>query len=48
MQMVVALGEGCFVSERELKPGRLVVLPAEGVAYTLRGNGDVVRIAQAG
>ncbi len=48
MQMVVALGDGCLLGERALKPGRLVVLPAEGVAYTLRGKGDVIRIAQAG
>jgi mannose-6-phosphate isomerase len=46
MQMLVALGEGCFVGERNLKPGCVVVLPAEGVAYTLRGKGDVIRIAQ--
>ncbi len=47
MQMVVALGDGCFVGERALKPGCLVVLPGEGVAYTLHGNGNVIRIAQA-
>jgi mannose-6-phosphate isomerase len=46
MQMLVALGEGCFAGERRLKPGCVVVLPAEDVAYTLRGNGEVIRIAQ--
>jgi len=46
MQMLVALGDGCFVGERMLKPGYVVVLPAEGVAYTLHGNGEVIRIAQ--
>jgi len=46
MQLLVALGEGCFVGERKLNPGCVVVLPAEGVAYTLRGKGEVIRIAQ--
>ncbi len=46
MQMLVALGEDCFVGERKLKPGCVVVLPTEGTAYGLRGKGDVIRIAQ--
>jgi mannose-6-phosphate isomerase len=45
MQMVVALGDGCFVGERALKPGCVVVLPAEGTAYGIRGEGEVIRIA---
>jgi len=46
MQMLVALSDGCFVGKRMLKPGCVVVLPAEDVAYTLRGKGEIIRIAQ--
>ncbi len=51
MQMLVALGEGCAVTwgttqTLPLPPGWVVVLPAEGVAYNLRGAGEVIRIAQ--
>jgi hypothetical protein len=44
--MLVALSDGCFVGKRMLKPGCVVVLPAEDVAYTLRGKGEIIRIAQ--
>ncbi len=51
MQMVVALGEGCSVESAAgeiltFQPGWVVVLPAEGVEYRLRGVGEVIRIAQ--
>jgi mannose-6-phosphate isomerase len=53
MQMVVALGEGCAVvsaagESTPLPAGWVVVLPAAGTKYWLRGAGEVVRIAQAG
>jgi mannose-6-phosphate isomerase len=53
MQMVVALGEGCAVvnaagESTALPAGWVVILPAEGTDYWLRGAGEVVRIAQAG
>jgi mannose-6-phosphate isomerase class I len=31
----------------QLAAGRIVVLPAEGVEYVLRGKGEVIRIAQS-
>jgi mannose-6-phosphate isomerase len=51
MQMLVALSDGCAVEypageSTPLPPGCVVVLPAEGVAYALRGAGEVIRIAQ--
>ncbi len=50
MQMLFALGEGASVESaagsRKLDPWRVVVLPAEGVEYSLRGAGEVIRIAQ--
>ncbi len=50
MQMLFALGDGTSVESAAgvmpLKPGSIVVLPAEGMAYELRGEGDVIRIAQ--
>jgi mannose-6-phosphate isomerase len=50
MQMLFALGEGVLVDGETgvvpLDPWRVLVLPAEGVAYSLRGVGEVIRIAQ--
>ena len=50
MQMLFALGEGVSVEgdagAARLDPWRVLVLPAEGVEYSLRGAGDVIRIAQ--
>jgi hypothetical protein len=50
MQMLFALGEGAWVESAagsvRLDPWRVVVLPAEGVEYALRGAGEVIRIAQ--
>ena len=50
MQMLFAMGEGSSVESdagaTRLEPGRIVVLPAEGVEYVLRGSGEVIRIAQ--
>ena len=50
MQMLFALGEGASVESGagsvKLDPWRVVVLPAEGVEYALRGAGEVIRIAQ--
>lgn len=50
MQMLFAVSEGVVVESDEgamqLTPGSIVILPAEGVEYALRGFGDVVRIAQ--
>jgi mannose-6-phosphate isomerase len=46
MQMLVALCEGCAVNGTRLEPGRVVVLPSEGVAYAVNGSGEVIRIAQ--
>lgn len=50
LQMLFALGEGASVEGAEgstkLDPWRVVVLPAEGVEYALRGAGEVIRIAQ--
>ena len=45
MQMLFALGEGASVGDVALDPWRVVVLPAEGVEYALRGAGEVIRIA---
>jgi mannose-6-phosphate isomerase len=50
MQMLFALGEGASVEGEAggiaLDPWRVVVLPAEGVEYSLKGVGEVIRIAQ--
>jgi mannose-6-phosphate isomerase len=50
MQMLFALSEGASVESVAgsvpLDPWRVVVLPAEGVEYSLRGTGEVIRIAQ--
>jgi hypothetical protein len=50
MQMLFALGEGASVESAAgsmtLDAWRVVVLPAEGVEYSLRGAGEVIRIAQ--
>jgi mannose-6-phosphate isomerase len=45
MQMLFALGEGLSVGGVGLDPWRVMVLPAEGVEYAVKGAGDVVRIA---
>ena len=45
MQILVALSEGCSVGETALPAGWAVVVPASDVSYSLRGAGDVVRIA---
>lgn len=52
MQMLVALKKGCMVQSAAgesmaLPPGCVVVLPAEGMDYSLRGAGEVIRIAPA-
>jgi len=50
MQMLFALGEGVSVEGETgvvaLDPWRVLVLPAEGVEYSLRGGGEVIRITQ--
>lgn len=50
VQMLVALSDGCAVhgggTSTALPPGWAVVLPAEGVDYSLSGAGEVIRIAQ--
>jgi hypothetical protein len=50
MQMLFALGEGVSVESEAgsvgVDPWRVMVLPAEGVEYSLRGAGEVIRIAQ--
>jgi mannose-6-phosphate isomerase len=50
MQLLFALSDGVTVegagSAAALQPGRIVVLPAEGVSYTMHGKGDVIRIEQ--
>jgi mannose-6-phosphate isomerase len=50
MQMLFALSEGASVEGAagsvRLDPWRVVLLPAEGVEYSLRGAGEVIRIAQ--
>ena len=51
MQLLFALSDGAIVesnvSATPLPAGRIVVLPAEGIAYTLRGTADVIRIMQS-
>jgi mannose-6-phosphate isomerase len=51
LQILVALGEGCTVIADGLAPtalptGTVVLLPAEPLAYTLHGTGEVIRISQ--
>jgi mannose-6-phosphate isomerase len=50
MQMLFALGEGVSVEGEAgavgLDPWRVTVLPGEGVEYSVRGVGEVIRIAQ--
>jgi mannose-6-phosphate isomerase len=50
MQMLFALGEGVSAEGEAgsvgLDPWRVMVLPAEGVEYSVRGVGEVIRIAQ--
>jgi hypothetical protein len=47
--MLFALGKGVSVEGLAgsvgLDPWRVLVLPAEGVEYSLRGAGEVIRIA---
>jgi mannose-6-phosphate isomerase len=45
MQMLFSLGEGLSVGGVELEPWRVMVLPGEGVEYSVLGVGDVIRIA---
>ena len=50
LQMLFALSDGATVegggSTTRLTAGRVVILPAEGIDYSLRGTGEVIRIAQ--
>jgi mannose-6-phosphate isomerase len=50
MQMLFATEAGASVKSdagtMKLEAGRIVLLPAEGVEYVLRGRGEVIRIAQ--
>jgi mannose-6-phosphate isomerase len=50
MQMLFALGEGVSVEGEAgavgLDPWRVTVLPGEGVEYSVRGAGEVIRVAQ--
>jgi mannose-6-phosphate isomerase len=50
LQMLFALAEGATVAtattSTPLTPGSVVLLPAEGIDYTLTGEGEVIRIAQ--
>jgi mannose-6-phosphate isomerase len=50
MQMLFALEEGLSAESAagatQLEPWHIVVLPAEGIEYALRGKGEVIRIAQ--
>ena len=50
MQMLFALSEEVSVTSEQgstpLSPWHVLVLPAEGVEYSLRGAGQVIRIAQ--
>jgi hypothetical protein len=48
--MLFALSDGASVEAAghatPLPPGRIVILPAEAILYSLRGAGEVIRIAQ--
>jgi mannose-6-phosphate isomerase len=50
LQMLFALSEGSTVESAvgstDLPPGRIVILPAEGLEYTLIPEGEVIRITQ--
>jgi len=50
MQMLFATEDGLSVASDggvvKLEAGRIVLLPAEGVEYEVRGEGEVIRIAQ--
>jgi mannose-6-phosphate isomerase len=50
LQMLFALSQGAFVEGGDntspLTPGRIIILPAEGIDYSLHGAGEVIRIAQ--
>jgi mannose-6-phosphate isomerase len=50
LQILVALTDGCTVTSATataaLPPGRVVLLPAEDIAYALEGAGEVIRIVQ--
>jgi len=50
LQMLFALSDGTIVegggSVMPLTPGRIAILPAEGIDYSLRGAGKVIRIGQ--
>ena len=50
LHMLFALTEGATVESADtstpLMPGRIVLLPAEGIDYALAGAGEVIRIAQ--
>jgi mannose-6-phosphate isomerase len=50
LQMLFALNDGAVVeaggSSTPLTPGSITILPAEGIEYSLRGAGEVIRIAQ--
>jgi mannose-6-phosphate isomerase len=50
LQMVFALSEGSAIESANgitpLPPGRIIILPAEGIEYALSGEGEVIRIAQ--
>jgi len=50
LQMLFALTEGATVESATgstpLTPGSIVILPAEGIDYSLSGAGEVIRIAQ--
>ena len=50
LQMLFALNDGAIVETSgrttPLAPGRIVILPAEGIDYVLQGEGEVIRIAQ--
>ena len=45
LQMLFALGAGLTVGDVQLEPWRVMVLPAEGVEYSVKGAGEVIRIA---
>jgi mannose-6-phosphate isomerase len=46
LQILVALTGGLSVGDVALPPGFAVVLPAEGVAYVVKGSGELVRVLQ--
>ena len=48
LQVMIALADGCMLESVggvvQMPKAQAVVVPAEGVAYTMRGVGDVVRV----